>query len=219
MVKKMSKVANMLNMVQILKDKKVHSIKELADILEVSERMIRLYKSELEQAGIYIHSVKGIYGGYQLNDSLCHIDIGLTHDEIDLLTLLKDFLINSTNFPYPIEYQQILTKIKNSYAKNQQITQSRKLKEFQSSSKNDYHLYNDMRKAIQNRKKVLIHFFSTHSAKTTRIIHPAELFYYNNEWYIAAFCELRNEIRLFRLQDIESYEILKETYLSKKLKK
>ena len=59
---KMSKIANMLNMIQILKDKKIHSIQSLAEKLEVSERMIRQYKNELEEAGIYIDSVTGKYG-------------------------------------------------------------------------------------------------------------------------------------------------------------
>ena len=37
----MSKIANMLNMLQILKDKEIHSISSLAEDLEVSERMVR----------------------------------------------------------------------------------------------------------------------------------------------------------------------------------
>ena len=37
----MSKVANMLNMVKILEDGKIHTIQDLADELEVSTRMIR----------------------------------------------------------------------------------------------------------------------------------------------------------------------------------
>ena len=37
----MSKISNMLNMIQILKDKKVNSIQSLSEDLEVSERMIR----------------------------------------------------------------------------------------------------------------------------------------------------------------------------------
>ena len=65
----MSKVANMLNMLQILKDKNIHSISSLAERLEVSERMIRQYKLELEQAGIYLKSYTGKFGGYQLNEN------------------------------------------------------------------------------------------------------------------------------------------------------
>lgn len=63
----MSKIANMLNMVQILKDEKIHSIQSLAERLEVSQRMARQYKQELEQAGIYINSITGKYGGYQID--------------------------------------------------------------------------------------------------------------------------------------------------------
>ena len=50
----MSKIANMLNMLQILKDNQIHSIDELSRVLEVSPRMIRRYKEELDQTGIYI---------------------------------------------------------------------------------------------------------------------------------------------------------------------
>ena len=48
----MSKVSNMLKLIQILKDGNVHSIVSLANTIEVSDRMIRQYKLELEQAGI-----------------------------------------------------------------------------------------------------------------------------------------------------------------------
>lgn len=61
----MSKVSNMLKLIQILKDGNVHSIVSLANTIEVSDRMIRQYKLELEQAGIYIKSITGKYGGYK----------------------------------------------------------------------------------------------------------------------------------------------------------
>lgn len=151
----MSKISNMLNMLQILKDGQLHAIKELAEKLEVSERMIRQYKQELEQAGIYLKSTTGRYGGYQL--------------EAD-----NSFL---------------------------QIVEIQKEK-----------MYFEMKRAIKNRNKIEIEFQSVNSGITKRIIHPAELFCYVDMWYVAAFCELRNEIRLFKLRDIINYEILKEKY-------
>ena len=65
----MSKVSNMLRLIQILKDGNVHSIVSLANTIEVSDRMIRQYKLELEQAGIYIKSITGKYGGYKIEKS------------------------------------------------------------------------------------------------------------------------------------------------------
>ena len=154
----MSKVANMLNMLQILKDKNIHSISSLAKKLEVSERMIRQYKSELEQAGIYLKSYTGKYGGYKIDEN-------------------SNFL-----------------KIKNEVKEK---------------------MYLVMKKAIANNNKVKIKYKSVNSGITERIIHPAELFIYLDKWYIAAFCELRNEIRLFKLDDIIEYEILAEKYIDK----
>ena len=154
----MSKIANMLNMLQILKDKRVHSISSLSDELEVSDRMIRQYKLELEQAGIYLKSFTGKYGGYQIDEN-------------------------------------------NNYLK---IENEEKEK-----------MYVVMKNAIANKNKVRIKFNSINSGITERIIHPAELFAYIDKWYIAAFCELRNEIRLFKLDDIIEYEVLKESYTDK----
>lgn len=159
----MSKIANMLNMLQILKDGKLHNIQELAQKLEVSERMIRQYKLELEQAGIYINSTTGKYGGYQ------------------------------------IEKENNFLKIEDT------------LKE---------EMYIIIKKAIKNRNKIEIQYNSTNSGITKRIIHPAELFCYIDKWYVAAFCELRNEIRLFKLENIIECKVLQEIYYDKeKIKK
>ena len=65
-----SKVSNVLTMLEYLSSGKKYSIQELADLLEVSPRMIRVYKDDLEKAGIYIDTIKGPYGGYVLNQNI-----------------------------------------------------------------------------------------------------------------------------------------------------
>lgn len=151
----MSKVANMLNMLQILKDGKIHSIQNLSEKLEISERMVRQYKLELEQAGIYLKSTTGKYGGYMLENE-------------------SDFL-----------------KLEDTIKEE---------------------MYIIMKKAIKEKKKIEIKYKSINSGVTKRIIHPAELFCYINKWYVAAFCELRQEIRLLKLEDILEYKVLQDKY-------
>ena len=63
----MSKVANMLKMLKILKDEKIHNMNDIAEKIEISPRMVKKYKNELEQAGIYIESKRVINGWYYLN--------------------------------------------------------------------------------------------------------------------------------------------------------
>lgn len=201
----MSKVANMLNMVQILKDGKIHSLQSLAKELEVSVRMIRQYKVELEQTGIYIGSNTGKYGGYKLEQELNQIDIGLTQKEINIL---EDRTLKLDNK----EEKYILLKIKEAYNKNKQKQDVKKLKNIQEQGEELTEIYQAVRKAINEKRKIKITFYSVNSGITKRIIHPAELFEYLDDWYIAAFCELRNEIRLFKLEDIKEYKLLDEKY-------
>ncbi len=65
----------------------------VAEKIEVSERMIRKYKEELEYAGIYIDTLKGPYGGYVLNKdfdipylSITSKDIEVIHNACKLIT-------------------------------------------------------------------------------------------------------------------------------------
>lgn len=201
----MSKVANMLNMVKILEDGKIHTIQDLADELEVSTRMIRIYKQELEQAGIYIQGKQGINGGYILDNMKSTIDIGLTGEEIYQLKNMKKNELD----------EAIINKIIKAYITNEHRKDNTKSKQLMPEFTE---IYKDFRLATNNRNKIFIEFKSVNSGKTKRIIHPAELFTYLNNWYVAAFCELRNEIRLFKLNDIISYKILDKKYEEVNLK-
>lgn len=59
-----SKISNVITMLELLQSGRKYSISELSNLLEVSPRMIRSYKEDLEKAGIYIDTIMGPYGGY-----------------------------------------------------------------------------------------------------------------------------------------------------------
>lgn len=210
----MSKVANMLNMLKILKDGNIHNMKDIAKQIEVSPRMVKQYKNELEQAGIYIDSKRGIYGGYVLNYELNNIDVGLTSQELMKLKEMENF------FDKNQEFKEIIRKIFNSYEKNVIEDNSKKINKIIETGKLDLkNIYINMRKAINGRNKVNIKYFSNESGVSERVIHPAEMFYYLDEWYVASFCEKKNAIRLFKLNDIIKYEVLDEKYENFEIKK
>lgn len=53
----MSKVSNVITMLELLQSGRKYSINELSNKLEVSERMIRVYKEDLEKIwNIYRHN-------------------------------------------------------------------------------------------------------------------------------------------------------------------
>ena len=157
----MSKLSNAITLLRLLQNGKKYSIKELADEIEVSPRMIREYKNELELAGIFIESIRGPYGGYYLNQ-----DIKLPQ--------------NNNKKDTPIDNKEY---------------------------------YNLISKAINNRNKCYLEYYSKEYDKMTkRVIRPYELIVLDNEWGVAAFCEIKQEIRHFYLNRINKIEILDETY-------
>ena len=210
----MSKVANMLKMIKILKDEKIHNMKDIAEKIEISPRMVKQYKNELEQAGIYIESKRGINGGYSLNKELNNIDIGLTYQELIKLKEIEQYFNENQDF------KKIIGKIIESYEKNINEADLKKINRIQELGKiNLKDTYLSLRKAINKKNKVKIKYYSNDSGLNDRVIHPAEMFYYLEEWYVAAFCEKRNAIRLFKLNDIQEYEILDDKYEKFEFKK
>lgn len=83
----MGKLSNILVMLQLMNTGKKYSIKELADYLEVTERMVRVYKDELEKAGIYIRTIKGPYGGYVLDKKF---DFAKRIEKKEVPTIIKE---------------------------------------------------------------------------------------------------------------------------------
>lgn len=157
----MSKVSNVLSMLELLSTGRKYSIAELAEQLEVSPRMIRSYKSELELAGIYLDTIKGPYGGYVLSQSM-HFP--------------KRFLPKS-----PIQQ----------YSKR---------------------IYNTVGRAIKEKRKCFISYYSKEKTLSKRIIHPYDLIVCNQEWGVAAYCEKKEEIRHFYITRIDSIQLLDEFY-------
>lgn len=54
----MSKISNVITMMELLQSGRKYSIKELSEKLEVSERMIRVYKEELWTSSFFYVKIK-----------------------------------------------------------------------------------------------------------------------------------------------------------------
>ena len=158
----MSKISNVLTMIEYLSTGRKCSISELSEKLEVTPRMIRVYKDEIEKAGIYIDTIKGPYGGYVLNQNVSVPKRFITPNEINV---------------------------------------------------KDKSLFNLINRAIKEKRKCLIEYYSKNEEKlTSRTIHPYDLILLGNEWGVAAYCELKDEIRHFYINRIKSIEILENFY-------
>ena len=194
----MSKISNVILMLEYLENGRKYSIKELSEKLEVSERMIRVYKEELEKAGIYIDTLMGPYGGYVLNQSIRIPSRKFSKSDYEFLKELK---VDSKDKE---RLQIIADKVHGVYfdSTNEKL-------ELKDNIKN---CYNILARAIKEKTKVKINYYSYNHGNQDRVIRPYDLFLYNTGWGCAAFCELRGDLRHFELKRINEIKLLDEKF-------
>lgn len=199
----MSKIYNALAMLDILSSKRKYTIKELSEKLELSPRMVRYYKEELERLGYYIESTTGVDGGYQLISDVYLPKISVSKYDLELLKGVKEFL-DKNNYPFNEELDTFINKIQGIYTGSQKKYISNNTIE-NSSDKEKYEIFND---AIKNNKRVEISYLSLQNTTSERVIQPCEIFKHKDNLYVAAYCELRGEIRHFEFQRINTIKVL-----------
>lgn len=192
----MSKLSNILTMAQLLRNGRKYSIKELADELEVSERMVRIYKEDLEKAGIFVETIMGPYGGYVLKQDINLPDRRFTKSDYEFIKNLK--VVNQE------QLDDIATKMKDIY-----YDKDEEKIELKDDVRNYYNL---LTRAIKEHRKVKINYYSYVHGNQDRVIHPLDIFLYNNGWGCAAYCEKKNDLRHFELKRINNIEVLEEKF-------
>lgn len=196
----MGKFSNMLFMIDLLNTGNKYSIKELSQKLGVTERMIRYYKEELENNGIFIESFKGPNGGYFMLDRVKNY-ISFNKYDVQLLENISEVLEKS-NFPFMKSYKDLLEKVKNMYSIAEE--KSKFIIDIKSLDNNE--IFNIVKSSIKKQEAINIEYRNIDGTISKRTIHPLQLFNYKEINYVTAYCELRKDIRHFEIERIENIE-------------
>ena len=194
----MGKFSNMLFMIDLLNTGNKYSIKELSQKLGVTERMIRYYKEELENNGIFIESFKGPNGGYFMLDRVKNY-ISFNKYDVQLLENISEVLEKS-NFPFMKSYKDLLEKVKNMYSIAEE--KSKFIVDIKSLDNNE--IFNIVKSSIKKQEAINIEYRNIDGTISKRTIHPLQLFNYKDINYVTAYCELRKDIRHFEIERIEN---------------
>lgn len=192
----MGKIANMLYMIDLLNTGNIYTLKELSEKIGVTERMIRYYKDEICNNGIAIESFKGPNGGYFMIDEIKNYT-SINKYDIQLLDNVKHFL-SENNFKYVDKYEEFLDKAKKMYSIYEE--KSKYIANVDTTSSDV--IEKIIKSAISKNEKVNIVYNNVDGSQHRRIIHPLYLFKYKENYYVTAFCELRNDIRHFEIKRI-----------------
>ena len=211
----MGKIGAALNMVMLLQNNGKMKIEEIARELEVSNRQVQEYKSELEQAGIFINSQSGKYGGYSIAPGSRYLSIPVRDMDLSILDRVSDFLTKSNNM-YSDEYKNSINRIKSNFKKREYIDEQVKyFYIYPGSSVNkekEIKLCEHISDAYSMKNKIEIGYKSIKSGESERVLHPYGIYNYEGDTYLIAYCEKRKEVRDFKLCRISKLNIMDEKY-------
>lgn len=182
----MSKLGNTLAMLKILETGRKFTVKELAEKIEVSPRMIKAYKVELEQAGIYIDTINGVYGGYVYNHK-SNYDISFSIQDVKCIEKILPLLdLKDKN-----DIEKLLEKIKTiviysdtTLIKSQNIDEIKKK-------------YNLVSKALKNNTDIIIEY-----KNKIKQLTPHNFSFYKEYIYITGYSKTDEDLRTYNLNEI-----------------
>ena len=183
----MSKLGNTLAMLKILETGQKYSVKELSEMLEVSPRMIKEYKAALDQAGIYIDTVYGVYGGYVYN-SKNNYDVTFNFNDLKVLEKALGDVCPQERDDFEHLVEKIRTIVIYSDYKNESDEENVK----ETNKK-----YNKISKAIKDGKTIVI----IHKGKEKNF-QPHTVSFYKDYIYFTGYSENDQDLRTYNLNEI-----------------
>ena len=207
----MSKFSNLLRLITLLKSNKRIKRKDIAEALGVSERMVRKYISDLQEANITIDSIPGPNGGYELKGHNYLLNLNTDNQEVKSLEKALEQL-KQQEFEYIDDLESLTEKVKsnNQFINDTTYGVISETEETYSDKEEDYEL--EIQSACLTRQKLKISYHSMSSGDSVRIIRPYAVISKNDMRYVIAYCENRKTIRTFKLIRINWIEILSDKF-------
>lgn len=190
----------------ILEKEKV-TANELADKFEVSVRTIYRDIDSISSVGVPIFTTQGKGGGIKIdNEFILNKSLFDANEKEQIIAALQG--LEKTNEAYKSELitkLSALFKIKNSNWIEIDFTSW--------GSNNTYQdLFNTLKIVIINKNIISFSYISSKAEKINRRVKPIRLLFKEQDWYLYAFCLLRNDFRYFKLSRIKDLEVLAINY-------
>ncbi|MBG3080452.1 YafY family transcriptional regulator [Proteus mirabilis] len=207
----MTRTQRLLTLLQILKENRYPITAEsLANKLHISVRSIYRDIESLRDQGAEITGEAGI--GYQLRSGLLLPPLTFDINELEALILGLRWVENNTDNELSYSALRAINKI-NAVVTTQHQTLLEQNTLFVPTNRIievNHTIAKDLRLSLREEKKAKIDYKDAQKQLSHRIIWPIAVGYFQDSQVIAAWCELRQSYRHFRLDRIISYDVLSD---------
>ncbi|WP_291726126.1 helix-turn-helix transcriptional regulator [Bernardetia sp.] len=196
-----------------LQTKRIVTASELATKFNISKRTIYRDIKALEQSGVPVLTEEG--KGYTLMDGYRIPPVMFTEKQANALILAEQLVLKNNDASFIKDYSEAIDKIKSilKYTvkdKTNLLTDRTQYNQVINQERNSNNL-SDLQNALTNYNLVKIEYINKENSISIRLIEPFAILNSEN-WYLIAFCRLRNEFRFFRPDRIQKMEILTEKF-------
>ena len=206
----MRRTDRLFDLIQILRDGRLHRASEMADRLEVSVRTIWRDMATLMASGLPVEGERGV--GYILRAPITLPPMILTGAELEALRLGVRLVAEGADPGLARAARMLATKIASvTPAPPDAAEDDLFVFTGQETKRAAAHLP-IIRKAIRARERLTITYIDHDGRETHRDIRPLQLEFWGRVWTLAAWCEARGDFRAFRLDRIMALDATGETF-------
>ncbi|MEM1003954.1 MAG: YafY family protein [Pseudomonadota bacterium] len=208
----MRRTDRLFDIIQILRDGKLHRAQDIADRLEVSVRTIYRDMDTLSASGVPVEGERGV--GYMVREQITLPPLNLTTAELEALNLGMAIVAQAADPDLKLAAETLAEKI-DAVLPTQVIAEADAWKfavyPFADAARGLAHMA-PIRTAIKSRQKLRLTYRRIDGVLTDRVIRPLHMEYWGRVWTLTTWCELRAGFRVFRVDLIETVLPLPELF-------
>lgn len=209
----MRRTDRLFDIIQILRDGKLHRAQDIADRLEVSVRTIYRDMDTLVASGIPVEGERGV--GYMVREAITLPPLTLSSEELEALNLGIAIVTEAADPDLKRAALTLADKI-DAVLPAQTVAEADAWKfavyPFADAARGFSHMAT-LRAAIKTRQKLSLAYRRLDNALTHRVIRPLHMEYWGRVWTLTAWCELRSNFRVFRVDLIEEASARPELFV------
>ena len=198
-------------MIQILRDGRLHRGRDLAERLGVSVRTIYRDMETLIESGLPVEGERGL--GYMMTAPITLPPLNLTLPELEALHLGLSVVSKAGDEDLRQAATTLAEKVDAALPEDRSVPTSWgfAVYPFAEAARGFVHMA-PIRAAIRSRRKVEIDYVALDGEETQRVIRPLQMEYWGRVWTLTAWCELRGDFRVFRVDRIATLDISFDTF-------
>ena len=198
----MRRTDRLFELVQILRDGRLHLARDMADRLGVSVRTIYRDMDTLISSGVPVEGERGL--GYMMTAPITLPPLNLTIAELEALHLGVAVVSEAADPELQAAARALGEKV------DAIIPESRRAPAAgwgfavypMADAAKGFKNMPGLRTAIRSRQKVVIDYADAAGQTTERIVRPLQMEYWGRVWTLTGWCELREDFRVFRVDRI-----------------